>query len=80
MYRSLFERPEMLAGIRNDVLTRHVYDRIVAIARGENPEKGSVVSEEPPVEPVALSEAPVESEVQAVNELKETAASDSVPQ
>jgi hypothetical protein len=92
MYRSLFERPEMVANLRNDLLTQQTYDRIAAIARGEDPEKGSpapapaaeadagAVAEAPEAsEESAASETSAESESSAVSE-STTSSSDSETQ
>ncbi|NWF68185.1 MAG: trigger factor [Chloroflexi bacterium] len=61
MYRQFLTRPEMLSGMRNDLLQQQTLERIGAIARGEAPEKGAPV---PADEPVASLEdsAPVVSE------------------
>ncbi|MFN8376733.1 MAG: trigger factor [Anaerolineae bacterium] len=76
LYRSLFERPDMVANLRNDLLTQHTYDRIGAIARGENPAKGTPVVEASATEPAASaesSEAPASDSATA----SETSSSDS---
>jgi trigger factor len=70
LYRSLFDRPDMVANLRNDLLTQQTYDRIAAIARGENPEKGS---------PVVIAEPVVtkpESTAEAEGAVSETQTSD----
>jgi trigger factor len=62
LYRSLFDRPDMVSNLRNDLLTQQTYDRIAAIARGEDPAKGSPVVAEPVVtksESTAEAEGPV---------------------
>jgi trigger factor len=61
LYRSFFDRPEMVANLRNELLTQQTYDRIAAIARGENPEKGPVAFE--PVVTKAESTAEAEGPV-----------------
>ncbi len=69
MYRSFFEQPDMVAGLRNDLLTQRTYDRIAAIARGENPEKGvPVAASSTATENTEASETPVENTESTTNE------------
>ena len=59
-FRSIYDNPNMRSNLQNDLLNRKVMDRIVSIAKGEEPPI------EPPAEPAELAETTASDEAESL--------------